>query len=139
MIRDIVLYPDKRLETVCDPIEEFGSVDLHQLLDDMFETMYFNSGLGLAAPQIGVMKQVAVIDISGGKDPGQKVVLINPSIAASQGAQSGPEGCLCFPGIIEPVTRAMQVTVNARNAAGRRYSCKATGYWPAPSSTRSII
>jgi peptide deformylase len=68
MIRDIVLYPDKRLETHCDLVEKFDTGNLQQLIVDMFEAMHFHKGLGLAAPQIGVMKQVAVIDPASCRD-----------------------------------------------------------------------
>lgn len=118
MIRDIVLYPDKRLETPCGAVEEFDTNDLHQRLNDMFDTMYANKGLGLAAPQIGAMKQIAVIDASSGKDLNQRIVLTNPMISDMQGSQRDSEGCLCFPGFSEQITRSMIVTVNARNAAG---------------------
>jgi peptide deformylase len=118
MIRDIILYPDKRLETPCDAVEEFDTDDLNRLLNDMFETMYANKGLGLAAPQIGIMKQIAVIDASSGKDLTQRIVLINPTISDMQGSHRDSEGCLCFPGFSEQITRSMTVTVNARNAAG---------------------
>lgn len=118
MIYDVVLYPDPRLLTACDLVEEFDTPDLHQLIADMFETMYCHSGVGLAAPQIGVMKQVAVIDVSLGEDPGQKIVLVNPRLTRTEGVQRDHEGCLCLPGFHEPVTRAMKVVVEARNAAG---------------------
>lgn len=70
MIRDVILYPDRRLETPCDPVTEFDTPGLHQLVADLFETMYFHEGLGLAAPQIGVMKRLTVIDPSSSRDPG---------------------------------------------------------------------
>jgi peptide deformylase len=118
MIRDIVLYPDKRLETPGDPVEEFDTGDLHQLVADMLESMYFHGGIGLAAPQIGVMKQLAVIDPSSGRDLGKKIVLINPTIADMQGTQRSEEGCLCIPGFIEQITRSMSVIVEARDTMG---------------------
>jgi peptide deformylase len=118
MIRDIVLYPDRRLETPCDPVDEFDTCDLHQLATDMFESMYYHEGIGLAAPQIGVMKQVLVIDPSAGGDPGKKVILVNPTITDMQGAQCSEEGCLSFPGFVEQITRSMRVTVDARDVAG---------------------
>ncbi len=127
MIRDILLYPDKRLETPCDPVEEFDTADLHQLIEDMFETMYYKGGVGLAAPQVGVLKQVLVIDRSAGKDPAQRIVLINPHIAETQGTQNGAEGCLCFPGLMEQVTRAMVVTVEGRNALGEPIQIQGEG------------
>src|SRR5512145_1702852 len=127
MIQDILLYPDKRLETPCDPVEAFDTADLRQLVDDMFETMYFKGGVGLAAPQIGVLKQVLVIDRSAGKDPAQKIVLINPKITETEGIQNGAEGCLCFPGFMEQVTRAMAVTVEGRNVLGESVQLQGDG------------
>ncbi len=127
MIRDILLYPDKRLETPCDAVEEFDTLDLRQLIDDMFETMYAGGGVGLAAPQIGVLKRVAVIDRSTGKDPAQKIVLINPKIINVQGTQHGAEGCLCFPGFMEHVTRAMRISVEAGNPEGESIQLQEEG------------
>jgi peptide deformylase len=118
MIRDIVLYPDKRLETLCAPVEEFDTDDLQQLIADLFESMYFHGGVGLAAPQIGILKQAAVIDPSLGRDPNQKIVLINPIIISMQGTQRSQEGCLSFPGFTERVTRSRSVIVEARDATG---------------------
>jgi peptide deformylase len=118
MIRAIILYPDVRLETPCDPVEEFDTGDLHQLVADMFESMYFYKGIGLAAPQIGIMKQLAVMDLSAGKDKSEKIVLINPVLSDMHGTQRGEEGCLCFPGFIEQITRSMSVIVNASDSAG---------------------
>jgi peptide deformylase len=127
MIRDILLYPDRRLETPCDPVEEFDAGDLHQIVADMFETMYFHGGIGLAAPQIGIMKQVAVIDTSAGGDLDKKIVLINPAIADSQGTQRGDEGCLCFPGFVEQITRSMSVIVDARDSLGASVHLQSEG------------
>jgi peptide deformylase len=118
MIRDVVLYPDSCLETPCDPVTEFATPGLHQLVADLFETMYFQEGIGLAAPQIRVMKQVAVIDPSSGKDPGKKIVLVNPRIVEAHGAQYIEEGCLSFPDFVERITRSMSVIVDARDATG---------------------
>jgi peptide deformylase len=118
MIRNVILYPDRRLETPCDPVMEFDTPDLHQLVADLFETMYYHEGLGLAAPQIGVMKQVAVIDPSSGGDSGKKIILINPRITDMQGAQSGGEGCLSFPGLVEQIARSMSIAVDARDPSG---------------------
>ena len=118
MIREVVLYPDRRLETPCGQVEEFGVPVLHRLVTDMVETMYFHEGVGLAAPQIGVMKQVVVIDLFSGRDPGRKIVLINPRITGAQGTQRGEEGCLSFPGFVEHVTRSMGVVVDAKDPMG---------------------
>jgi peptide deformylase len=127
MIRDVILYPDRRLETPCDLVEEFDNPGLHQLLADMFESMYFHEGLGLAAPQIGVMRRVAVIDPSCGRDPDKKIVLINPRITEAQGTQRDEEGCLSFPDFVERITRSMSVIVDARDSAGAAVHLQSDG------------
>jgi peptide deformylase len=127
MIRGIILFPDKLLEQPCDPVKEFDTGDLHQLLADMFETMYFYDGLGLAAPQIGVMKQVAVIDPSSGADADAKLVLINPTVSARNGTQRDNEGCLSFPGFFEQITRSMAITVDTRDASGKAVRLESSG------------
>jgi peptide deformylase len=121
MIRKILKYGDPVLETPCDPLEEFDTEELHQLVDDMFETMYDASGVGLAAPQIGVLKRLTVIDCSAGEDYNQRLVLINPEILAAEGKQVGEEGCLSIPGFREDVKRAQKVTVRARDAKGKAF------------------
>jgi peptide deformylase len=121
MIRKILKYGDPVLETPCDPLEEFDTEELKQLVDDMFETMYDASGVGLAAPQIGVLKRLTVIDCSCGEDPGERLVLINPEILAAEGKQVGEEGCLSIPGFREDVKRAQKVTVRARDAKGKTF------------------
>ena len=120
MVRKVLKYPDPALETPCDPVpaEQFDTPELHQLVADMFETMYAHKGVGLAAPQVGVLQQVAVIDASFGEDESKKLVIINPEITKKQGKQRDEEGCLCFPGFRENVTRAMDVVIKMRNAKG---------------------
>jgi peptide deformylase len=127
MILDLVLFPDRCLETPCDPVTEFDTPDLHRLVADMFDTMYFHEGLGLAAPQIGIMKRVTVIDPSAGRDTGKRMVLVNPSITAAEGKQRSEEGCLSFPGFIEDITRSMSVTVDARDLTGASVRLKGDG------------
>jgi peptide deformylase len=87
----------------------------------MFESMYAAKGVGLAAPQIGVSKRIAVIDTTVGEDVGQKLVLINPEIIGKEGSQSGEEGCLSLPTFRETVTRAKKVTVRAFDAKGKPF------------------
>ncbi len=118
MIYPIVKYGQPVLEEPCAEIAEFDTEDLHKLVDDMFESMYAARGVGLAAPQIGLGLRIAVIDITTGEDPAQKIVLINPEIIDRQGTQSGEEGCLSIPTFREPVTRANKVTVRARDVKG---------------------
>src|ERR671913_1874489 len=98
MVYPIVKYGSAVLETPAAPITEFETAELHQLVEDMFESMYAARGVGLAAPQIGISKRIAVIDTSNGEDPAAKLVLINPEILKVEGAQTGEEGCLSVPG-----------------------------------------
>src|SRR5579864_8554233 len=117
MIHPITKYPAAVLEQPTKPIDKFDA-DLTKLTEDMFESMYAARGVGLAAPQIGLGLRIAVIDITTGEDPAQKIVLINPEIIDRQGTQSGEEGCLSIPTFREPVTRANKVTVRARDVKG---------------------
>lgn len=118
MVYNIRKYGDPVLETPCEPITSFGTPDLQELVDGMFETMYAARGVGLAAPQVGVSQRLTVIDISCGEDPAQKHVLINPEIVRVEGLQTGEEGCLSIPGFREQVTRARTAVVRARNLDG---------------------
>jgi peptide deformylase len=92
--------------------------ELEQLVADLFETSLFEEGVGLAAPQVGVNLNLAVIDCSCGEDPEQKLVLINPEITTEEGSQVGPEGCLSIPGIREVLERPRKVTVRNRGRDG---------------------
>lgn len=117
MIYPIVKYPDPVLARKADPVTEFNA-DTQQFVDDMFESMYAAEGIGLAAPQIGVSKRVFVVDTSLGKDPAQKLALINPEIVSTEGKQVEEEGCLSLPDIRDKVSRAFHVTMRAQNAKG---------------------
>jgi peptide deformylase len=117
MILRIRKYGDPVLETPAEPVTEFNG-ELRQLAEDMFETMYANKGIGLAAPQVGVSKRLAVIDSSAGEDPAAKLVLVNPEILVKEGTQIGEEGCLSIPGFREDVRRAYRVRVRAQNLEG---------------------
>src|SRR5579862_8638649 len=118
MTYSIVLYGDQVLETQAVQVTEFDTPELNQLIDDMFESMYAAKGVGLAAPQIGIAKRIAVIDLSIAEDPQQKIVLINPEIIRKEDVQTGEEGCLSLPGFREQVTRPKSVTVRAQDAKG---------------------
>jgi peptide deformylase len=118
MIYPIVKYGNPVLETKAETVTEFDTPELYKLIEDMFESMYAAKGVGLAAPQIGIGKRIAVIDTTVGEDHGQKIVLINPEIIEREGSQSGEEGCLSIPGFREQVTRAKKVTVRAQDAKG---------------------
>lgn len=121
MIYPIVKYGDPVLDKRAEEISDFTSAELHKLVEDMFESMYAAHGVGLAAPQIGLSKRIAVIDCSNGEDPAQKLVLINPEIIKVEGSQSAEEGCLSIPGFREPVSRGKRVTVRAQNAQGEPF------------------
>ena len=125
MVYNIVKYGDPILEKPCDPISQFDTPELHQLVSDMFETMYAHKGVGLAAPQIGVSQRLTVIDCSAGEDPEQRLVFINPEIVSRDGAQVGEEGCLSIPGFREEVKRAKQVRARALNAKGDEFEITA--------------
>ena len=120
MILKIVKYPEPVLSRPGEPVTEFDA-DLHKLIADMFETTYDSDGVGLAAPQVAVSKRLAVIDLSMGKDPDKKLVLINPEIIHREGKLYEEEGCLSFPEIHEKVVRAAKVRIRAQNEHGEWY------------------
>ncbi len=121
MVYPIVKFGDPVLDREAAEVTEFDTPELHKLLEDMFESMYAAKGVGLAAPQIGISRKIAVIDCSNGEDPAQKIVLINPRILRSEGKQEGEEGCLSIPGFREQVRRGKRVTVHAQNAKGESF------------------
>jgi peptide deformylase len=92
--------------------------ELEQLVADMFETALDEEGVGLAAPQVGVNLNLAVIDCSCGEDPAEQIVLINPEITLEEGLQMGTEGCLSIPGIREELERPQKVTLRNRTRDG---------------------
>ncbi|MCX7605444.1 MAG: peptide deformylase [Bryobacteraceae bacterium] len=117
MILRIRKYGDPVLETPAEPVTEFNG-ELRQLAEDMFETMYANKGIGLAAPQVGISRRLAVIDPTAGEDAAAKLVLVNPVILVKEGTQIGEEGCLSIPGFREDVKRAYRVRVRAQDLEG---------------------
>src|SRR5437764_8989823 len=98
MVYPIVKFGDPVLEREAADVTEFDTPDLHKFLDDMFESMYAAKGVGLAAPQIGISKKIAVIDCSNGENAGEKIVLINPKNVHVDGRQEGEAGCLRITG-----------------------------------------
>lgn len=123
-----VNYPDvgRILGKTAVAVTEFDD-NLRRLIVDMFHTMYRNNGVGLAANQIGLWLQVAVVDISSGNDPAAKIVLVNPEIIESSGSQVDWEGCLSLPGFREKVKRYQQVKVRAQNECGDEYEIEGEG------------
>jgi peptide deformylase len=125
-IRTILHYPDPRLRELATNVDQVDD-EIRTLVDDMAETMYAAPGVGLAAPQIGVSKRIFIIDIAVDDEPSDLHVFINPEITAREGTQSWNEGCLSFPGIMEDIERAEQVTVRARGADGETFELTADG------------
>ncbi|AST00951.1 MULTISPECIES: peptide deformylase [Geobacillus] len=123
-VLSIVTYPDPILEQPCAPVTAFDR-RLGRLLDDMYETMLAADGVGLAAPQIGVAEQIAVIDVG---DEHGRIELINPVVIEARGEQVDVEGCLSFPGLFGEVPRAKFVKVRAQNRRGRPFTLSATGF-----------
>src|SRR4249919_2971995 len=113
----IVTWPNPVLDAPADPVTKFDE-DLKKLVNNMFETMYAAPGVGLAAVQVGVSKRLFVMDCSGGKDPSQRIALINPEVVNVEGNQNGEEGCLSFPGIFTPVERSLRAIVRAQDVKG---------------------
>jgi peptide deformylase len=120
MIYSIVKFGNPVLEKPAEPVTAFDD-DLKKLVEDMFESMYEARGVGLAAPQIGISKRLAVIDVTFKEDPNAKLVLVNPEIIHSEGKHTQPEGCLSIPEFREPVTRARKVMVRAQDIHGKWY------------------
>src|SRR5271155_2184147 len=121
MTHSIVLYGEPVLEEQAQTITNFDTPELQSLVDDMFESMYAAKGVGLAAPQIGISKRIAVIDLSVAEDPSQKIVLINPEIIVKEDFQTGEEGCLSLPGFREQVMRPKKVVVRAQDFKGESF------------------
>jgi peptide deformylase len=121
MIYPIVKFGDPVLEKQAEIVTDFDSPELIKLIEDMFESMYAAHGVGLAAPQIGISRRIAVIDVTFKEDPNAKLVLINPEIIKLDGKITQSEGCLSIPEFRENVGRARQATVRAQDVKGKWY------------------
>lgn len=119
-LMEVVKWPNPILDNPGEPVTDFGD-NLKKLVSDMFETMYSAPGVGLAAVQVGVSKRLFVMDCSGGKDPEQRIALINPEVLRVEGTQNGEEGCLSFPGIFTPVERNLRAVVRAQDINGNEF------------------
>lgn len=126
MIYPIIKYGQPVLDKVAEPVTAFDA-ELEKLVADMFETMYAAHGVGLAAPQIGISKQLCVIDTSVGEKPDAKLVLINPAIIASEGKQTEEEGCLSLPDFRAATPRPRRATVRAQDASGEEFTVTGEG------------
>ena len=118
--RKIRIDGDSILRKICKPVKEM-TPRLSQLIDDMFDTMYEANGVGLAAPQVGVLKRIVVIDIGDGP-----IIMINPEIIEKDGEQTGYEGCLSLPGKSGVVTRSNHVVVRAYDENMELYELEGT-------------
>ncbi len=121
---NILHYPDPRLRNHARPVENVDN-DVRKIIDDMLETMYAAPGIGLAATQLNIAKQIIVIDIS--EDKNQPVCLINPEIMESSGTEKMEEGCLSVPDIFEEVERAEKIKVRALNRGGDSFELETNG------------
>jgi peptide deformylase len=122
-IYSIVKYGDPILEKPTVAITDFGA-ELEELTEDMFASMYAAQGVGLAAPQIGKNIRVTVVDVTAGKNPEAKIVLVNPEIIHAEGEKREEEGCLSIPGFRGYVVRPQFVTVKAQNAKGEEFEIR---------------
>jgi len=124
MIRDIVIYPDKRLKLISKEVKKFDK-DLHTLLDDMYDTMINKKGVGLAAIQVGVDKRVLIINIPKEEDDSQPrentLEVINPIFIEKDGIQKHQEGCLSVPGVYEDIQRAKHVKIEYQDRFGKKH------------------
>ena len=118
MIYPIVKFGNPVLEKKSEIVTVFDD-ELRKLIDDMFESMYAARGVGLAAPQIGISRRIAVIDVTFKEDPKAKLVLINPEIIHTEGRFKQSEGCLSIPDFRENVSRPRAVTVRAQDEHGK--------------------
>ena len=126
MIRPILKYGDDILHEQARPVGELTG-DVHQLIDDMIETMYAAPGIGLAAPQVGVPARIFVIDLSVGREPDGLLVLINPSFVERDGMQLEEEGCLSVPEFNATVVRPSRVVVKGLDRSGAEYQREGEG------------
>jgi peptide deformylase len=126
MIREILIWPDPLLKKSASPVTEFDK-GLKTLVEDMFETMYAAPGVGLAAPQVGVLKNVIVLDTRVRQPDSQPWAMVNPRLVSLEGKATGKEGCLSIPGEAEDVERAARVTVAFQDVTGHTQTLTAEG------------
>lgn len=130
MIKEILTYPDKRLKQESLPVTAFDS-KLHQMLDDMYDTMIASNGVGLAAIQIGIPLNALIINIpdeDGNQHRDDLIEVINPEITHTEGSQKSNEGCLSVPEYYEDVDRAAKITVTYHDRHGQPITCEVDGF-----------
>lgn len=126
MVREILIWPDPRLKEVSRPVPQVDD-ECRRLIDDMFETMYAADGVGLAAPQVGVLQRVVVVDTSPIDESATPFAMINPEILTRHGEIRWREGCLSIPGEAEEVLRAATVRVRFLDRDGEVQELEAEG------------
>ncbi len=120
-LRPILIHPDPRLKKVCAPVADINA-EVRKLADEMFQSMYDAPGIGLAAPQVGVLKRLFVMDCAGKEDSPAPLALINPSVAwASEELNTHEEGCLSIPEQFEEVTRPATVRISFTDLNGKAH------------------
>lgn len=125
---EILVYPDNLLRTPAEPVEEIDD-EIQQIIDDMAETMYAAPGVGLAAPQVGISKQVIVYDVASGDGERRLQVLVNPKILSSEGETvSEDEGCLSVPDFRSNVKRAEKIVIEGMDRKGNPLNIDAEGF-----------
>jgi peptide deformylase len=126
MVRPILRYGERPLHTPAEPVTRFDA-ELHQLVDDMIDTMYAAPGIGLAAPQVGVPLRIFVVDLSVGHDRSQLIEMVNPVFAERSGTQLEDEGCLSVPGFNATVLRPARAVVTGVDRHGNPQRFEGTG------------
>ncbi len=125
-VLNILHYPEPLLKQVSKPVTEFDA-ELKQLVEDMVETMYDAPGVGLAAPQVGELRRLIVMDCSGSENPADLIVAVNPEIVEKEGESYEEEGCLSVPEYYAPVKRFSRVTMSYQDAEGKSHLRQAEG------------
>ena len=121
---NVLIYPDDHLKVVCEPVTEVNDA-IRKIVDDMFDTMYQEEGIGLAAPQVDILQRIITIDVEGDKQ--HQLVLINPEILSFEGETGIEEGCLSIPGFRALVPRKEKVKVRALDRDGKEFTLDADG------------
>jgi peptide deformylase len=128
MVHEIVKFGSKALRATCAPIAAYDD-EVVALVTNLFDSMRAAEGVGLAAPQIGILRRVAIVDVSPQVPTAPPVVLVNPRLVKTEGTQIGEEGCLSFPGLYGDVERFERVTVESWGEDGSPFTVEAEGFF----------
>lgn len=122
-VKNILNFKDDLLHKKCEKVKEINE-EILQIAEDLKDTLYSSDGVGLAAPQIGILKRIILVDLRNGMEP---VILINPKITSESGKETSFEGCLSYPGYVGEVTRPKSICVFGTNLKGEKVNIKAQG------------